>query len=323
MSAFHPGEQALVTHIQRFSLHDGPGIRTTVFLKGCPLRCPWCCNPECIPAGVELVHQKSLCPGAGHCGLCIRACPAGCFQATEDAAKPPAFDRRNCDLCMACEHVCPSGALVRAGQPLTGFDVMEYCRQDMEAYSLSGGGITLSGGEPLARPALTLDILRRARQLPVHCALESCGWFDMDNPQTYESLGLLDLLIFDLKHSDGDTHRRFTGVDTQRIHGNLRRLARDFPRLPVHVRAAVIPGFNADEGVLRDLARLAAGITTVRDMELVPFHSFGASKYGYLGRPQSWRDVTPCSAETTHAWQIMVRRELHRERSEGSHAATA
>lgn len=323
MSVFQPGEQALVTHMQRFSLHDGPGIRTTVFLKGCPLRCPWCCNPECISAGMELVHQKSLCLGAGLCGLCIPACPGGCFQMTEDPAKPPAFDRRNCDLCMACERVCPSGALVRTGKPLTGFEVMKFCRQDMEAYSISGGGITLSGGESLARPGLTLDILRHARELSVHCALESCGWFDMDNPQTYEALGLLDLFIFDLKHSDGDTHRRFTGVDTQRIHGNLRRLAEDFPRLPIQVRVTVIPGFNADERVLRALARLAASIPTVKDMELIPFHNFGTSKYAHLGRPLLWRDVTPCSAETMHTWQRMVRRELRGERSEEIDAATA
>ena len=323
MSVFPPNEQNLVTHLQRFSLHDGPGIRTTVFLKGCPLRCPWCCNPEGMRPGLELAHQKTLCLGADKCGLCLRTCPHSCFQATQRADNLPALNRQDCDLCLRCTHACPSGALSRVGKAWGAFEIIEYCRQDMEIFTLSGGGITLSGGEPLARPALAVDILRQAQALSLHCALETCGWFDMDHPQTRECLSLSQLLIFDLKHSDSQTHRQYTGVDTLRIQCNLQRLSRDFPHLPIVVRVAVIPAFNAEEEVLMALARLAASVPTVQDMELIPYHDLGLSKYAHLGKPLTWRNMPACPPETLERWQSMVRAVLHSQYMEASHAVSA
>lgn len=300
----------LVTHMQRFSLHDGPGIRTTVFLKGCPLRCPWCCNPEGIRPGVELAFQKHLCLGMEVCGRCAAACPHGCFQRMEESAAqslglPAALNRQHCDLCMACATVCPTGALAQVGRAITAEQIMNFCRQDAEAYALSGGGITLSGGEPLARPGLAAAVLRLARAENIHSALETCGWFDMDSPETREALACLDLCIINLKHSDSGPHQQHTGVDIQRIHCNLRRLALEFPRLPVHARVTVIPGFNAEEDVLRRLAQLAASSPTVEKLELIPCHTFGVSKYGHLGRPLLWGPTPHCSPARLAHWREM------------------
>lgn len=305
------GMHPLVAHMQRFSLHDGPGIRTTVFLKGCPLRCPWCCNAESMRPGVELAFQKQLCIGMEACGRCAAACPRQCFQRVEEKSPPggsaPVFNRQHCDLCLSCAAVCPTGALSRVGEALTARQIVDFCRQDAEIFALSGGGITLSGGEPLFRPALAAETLRLARGEGMHSALETCGWFDMDNPQVREALSCLDLCIVDLKHVDSAPHQRHTGVDVQRIHGNLHRLAREFPRLPLTARITLIPGFNATEDVVLRLARLALSVPTVRGVELVPGHVFGVAKYAQLGRPQLWSPASTCSEE----WVQILREKVN------------
>lgn len=306
------GMPPLVAHMQRFSLHDGPGIRTTVFLKGCPLRCPWCCNAECVRPGVELAFQKQLCLGMEACGRCAAACPRRCFQRVDEkpfpSGKMPVLNRQHCDLCMACAAACPAGALARVGEALTAQDIVEFCRQDAEIFALSGGGITLSGGEPLFRPALTAEVLRLARAEGMHSALETCGWFDMDDPQAREALSCLDLCIVDLKHVDSEPHQRHTGVDVQRIHCNLLRLAREFPRLPLTARITLIPGFNAVEDVVLRLARLALSVPTVRRVDLVPGHVFGVAKYMQLGRPQLWTPASACAEEWVQALREKVAR---------------
>lgn len=323
-SAPRESMRPLVAHMQRFSLHDGPGIRTTAFLKGCPLRCPWCCNAECVRPGVELAFQKQLCLGMEACGRCAAACPHQCFQRVDEkpssACHMPVLSRQHCDICLTCASVCPTGALTRVGEALTAQHIVDFCRQDAEIFALSGGGLTLSGGEPLFRPALAAEVLRLAQAEGMHSALETCGWFDMDNPQVREALSCLDLCIVDLKHVGGEPHQRHTGVDVQRIHCNLHQLAREFPRLPLTARITLIPGFNATEDVVLGLARLALSVPTVRAVELVAGHVFGVAKYAQLGRPQLWSPASACAEEWMHILREKVDR-LSSTPTEVFHAA--
>ncbi len=194
------------------------------------------------------------------CGRCVAACPRQCFQHVDEtpssACPVPVLHRQHCDLCLACAAVCPTGALTRVGEALTARQVVDFCRQDTEIFALSGGGITLSGGEPLFRPVLAAETLRLARGEGMHSALETCGWFDMDNPQVREALSCLDLCIVDLKHVDSAPHQRHTGVDVQRIHGKSAPPGAGVSALAAHGR---ITSFQAKRHGGRGAAAGAAG----------------------------------------------------------------
>lgn len=275
----------LVFHIQRFSLHDGPGIRTVVFLKGCPLRCRWCCNPESLLSVPELAYRKSLCIGVELCGRCVESCPNGAIHTPGAGKGAIGINRERCTACGACVSSCPARALTIMGQTCSSAELLAQVEQDDAYYRHSGGGVTLSGGEPLAWPALAAEFLLEARARGLHTALETCGWCDLDDPDTRTALENLDLLFFDLKHMDSALHKQFTAVDNIRILDNLRRVGREFNELPIIVRTPVVPGFNDTEAAIRDIARHAARIPTVQGHELLPYHSFGEPKYAQLGLP--------------------------------------
>ena len=262
--------EGVVFNVQRFSVHDGPGIRTNVFFKGCPLRCAWCCNPESQRFQPDLALSLQQCIRCGQFGdVCADHWPPGALE----KSKKDKFGPRS--------EACPAGALRWLGTRRTAGDVVREVLRDQPFYG-SGGGMTLTGGEPTAQPIFAEALLRVAKRAGLSTAMETCGhtrW------QVFERLlPHLDLVLFDLKHMDGAVHRHWTGVDNDLILANLRRLAG--LKFPVSVRVPLIPGFNADSESLTAIARLVAELPDLeKHISLLPYHAFGKAKYASLGLP--------------------------------------
>ena len=258
----------VVFNIQKFSVNDGPGIRTVVFLKGCPLRCRWCANPESQSARVQILWDGEKCLRCGHC---VSLCSHGALR-TEDGAVRPVPE--NCTGCLRCVGECPGRALQAEGEQKTVEEVVRVCMQDMPFYEESGGGVTLSGGEALMQPEFSIALLRALRERGVHTAVETTGYA---SPEVFRAVAeQADLLLFDIKHWDGERHRQGTGVTNELPLANMKlaiRMGKDvLPRLPV------IPGFNDS---LEDVKGFALRLHEVgaSRVQLLPFHQFGQRKY--------------------------------------------
>jgi len=263
----------LVFDIQRTSVHDGPGIRTTVFLKGCNLRCFWCHNPESWRTGRDLLFYAQKCIA---CGKCFDACPAGCHSLTDEQH---VIDRGKCTLCGACVKTCWPGALALSGKERSVDDVMKAVRADAAFYRNSGGGMTVSGGEPLLQPDFCLALLKAARAEGIHTALDTAGHVDF---ALFERvLPWVDLLLFDCKCMDSAMHMQATGAGNGRILENLGRLGRG--DVPVWVRVPVIPGVNDSEGNMLALRESLAELPAVKRVDLLTYHNLGAGKHVSLG----------------------------------------
>lgn len=266
--------QAIVTEIERFALYDGPGIRTTVFLKGCPLHCAWCHNPECIRPGAEMSYQAEKCTG---CGACVQACPHGVHALDSQGHR---VDFARCTGCGACTQACPNGAVRLLGQSMTAEQVMDTVLRDARYYQASGGGLTISGGEPLASGAFTLALLQLARDKGIHTAVEtSCqgatGLLEQLLPYT-------DLFLVDCKETDPDRHRQYTGADPGLILHNLRFLVSHGAQ--VVLRCPIIPGYNDREEHYRGIAALLRELPGIRRCECMAYHTMGLPKYRQLGK---------------------------------------
>ncbi len=275
-----------IFNIQRFSIHDGPGIRTTVFLKGCWLRCFWCHNPEGIRATAEVQFYPERCIG---CGDCVLVCPEGAHILQHDIHS---FDRSVCQTCGRCTETCYAGALELTGSVMSVDEVMAEVLQDLAFYDNSGGGVTLSGGEPLLQRAFAQAILERCRAGGIHTAIETtanCPWRSLG-----ELLPAIDLVMMDLKHMDSDKHRATTGVPNERILANARRLMQTDK--PVLFRVPVVPTINDTP---EEIGAIAAFVRQLADLrlenniqgtevppltfELLAFHRLAADKYQSLG----------------------------------------
>ncbi len=260
--------------IQRFSIQDGPGIRTTVFLKGCPLRCAWCSNPESQSPHPEIMARPQKCEG---CGECVEACPKKAIQLEGGVAR---IDRALCDLCMDCAAACPTGALEVSGEEVTIEEAVNESCRDEPFYKNSDGGVTLSGGEPLFQPAFALRFLRECKERGLSTALDTCGYAPWE---VFEGiLAHTDLVLFDVKHLDPEMHLEGTGVDNDLILDNLRRMTAS-GRTRVWIRIPVIPGYNDSEEHARALAERLAGMP-VEKVSLLDYHEWGKPKYGFLGK---------------------------------------
>ncbi len=267
--------KGLIFNVQRFSIHDGPGIRTAVFFKGCPLRCPWCSNPESQEARIEMTWDRKKCIS---CGTCLNACGRDAIHMVEQ--KLIVFDSKRCNACMMCKEVCPTGAISFEGYYRTAHEIMEIVMKDEPFYAESGGGITLTGGEVLAQPVFAGELLTLAKSKGIHTAMETTCYGPKD-----KFIGLLrnlDLLLCDIKHWNSDKHEAFTGVPLGLIQDNIRAAA-NYPTLQVIGRVPVIPGFNYTP---HDAARLSETILQlgISKVHLLRYHSFGEGKYELLGR---------------------------------------
>lgn len=284
--------RGLVFNIQKFSLHDGAGIRTLVFLKGCPLSCRWCANPEGISPSVELAFDPAKCIGTNECRRCLEACPSGAVRPSAHNSRVE-IDRTRCDACGLCADACPSRALERVGRWMTVEEVLREVEEDSGFYARSGGGLTLSGGEPLLQAAFSVEVLRAARDRGIHTALEtsgSCPWEDLE-----AACSLADEIFFDVKARDSTRHREGTGVPNERILENLRRLCARLPDRPIQVRTPVIPGYNDTPAEIRAIAELLQSLPRPVTYELLPFHRFGEPKYARLGKPCPLGGLAPPS----------------------------
>lgn len=267
-----PSVSATVFNVVHGSFVDGWGIRTTVFLKGCPLRCLWCCNPESQHPQPELQVIAEHCSG---CGRCLDRCPTGALRLEGGLVQ---VDRARCDGCGKCVKSCWPGALAIWGTTRTAADVFAECLRDKNFYDQSGGGVTLSGGEATLQPEFCLEMLRLCHGEGISVAIDTCG--QVTTPEGLEVLRQADLILFDVKGLDPEAHRRNTGVDNRIILENLRRME-DWGK-EVIIRYPVIPHHNRQEA--EDIARLLAGLGCVKRVDLIPYHQYGTGKYTQLDR---------------------------------------
>ncbi len=277
----------IVFNIQKYSVHDGPGIRTVVFLKGCPLRCDWCSNPESQAARIQLAYNTGRCLGLAQCVRCVEMCLSGAISRGEDDRIT--IDRALCAECTRdCTSVCPSNALITYGVRRTVQEVLRTVEQDSLFYARSGGGMTLSGGEPLMQGDFALALLREARRRRIGTAVETCGhvqWETLD-----EACRMARTLLFDLKHVDPARHEAGTGVPNTLILENFLRVMEHHPKLHVMVRTPVIPGFNDDEAAISAILDVLAPYPHV-EYSLLPYHRLGTQKYHFLGRETPMGEV--------------------------------
>lgn len=267
----------MIFNVQRYSTHDGPGIRTVVFLKGCSLRCTWCQNPESQSVAPDVLFDSRLCtPGCRECAIHF----PHAVTAENNGIRIHREKLLASDLCHI-EQTCPGGALSVCGDETEMGSLMQQILRDTPFYLRTGGGVTLSGGEPFMQPQTVLALLQRCRQAGLHTAVESC----LHVPWKYiaPSLGALDLLLADLKHVADEPFKRLTGGCVKRVMDNFRRLAAAGQKLTV--RVPLIPDFNADRNSIRQIVDFAVDETGCEDIHFLPYHTLGINKYVLLGQP--------------------------------------
>ncbi|MBI4329656.1 MAG: glycyl-radical enzyme activating protein [Chloroflexi bacterium] len=279
-------EKALIFNIQRYSLQDGPGIRTTVFLKGCPLRCIWCSNPESQNSYPEVAHSNSLCT---KCGACMEVCSA---QALRLNNKGIQIDRELCNNCAKCVEACVPKALKVLGRWLSINEVLGEVVRDELYYRNSGGGVTVSGGEPLMQAAFVLSLLRSCKRRGVHTVLDTAGYASPDILK--DVLKYVDLVLFDIKIMKPTEHRKLTGVWEQLILDNARAIVAE--GTPLIIRVPLIPGVNDSGENIRAIGSFAASLKDGIEVNLLPYHRFGMSKYDSLDREYDLRSLPSLTA---------------------------
>lgn len=282
-----------VFDIQRFSIHDGPGIRTTVFYKGCPLCCAWCHNPEGISRGFHLSFLPDRCIG---CGYCVATCPNEAHRLVEGVHQ---IERALCRVCGACTVECYSGALELVGRDVTVQVVLDEVMRDEPFYETSGGGMTLSGGEPMLQFPFTVALLEAAKSEGLHCCMETCGYAPF--AQYGQIAPYIDLFLYDLKETDPDLHRAYTGVDNERIIHNLRALHDTGSR--ISLRLPIVPGYNDRVDHFEAAADLVRSLPDLQDVEIMPYHPLGTSKVERMGLDAGGRARShPPDRETLARW---------------------
>jgi len=280
-------EKGLIFNVQRFSLHDGPGIRTTIFFKGCPLRCSWCQNPEGIEPNPQLLCYANRCIG---CESCLNVCPEKAISITP---RGPEIDYLSCRACFECTAVCPTGALEQAGRAEAVSALVEEGLKDRFIFEQSGGGVSFSGGEPLMQPDFLLTLLKAFKNEGVHTVVDTCGYADRSIMEAV--LDWADMVIFDLKFVDDDKSVKHTGVNCRQIVENLKLLLE--AGTPYRIRMPIIPTINDSREDIGSLAGLLKELK-IGELEIIPYHRYGSAKYARLGLDYTLGDLEQPSADS-------------------------
>jgi pyruvate formate lyase activating enzyme len=294
--------KGIIFDIKKFAVHDGPGIRSTVFFKGCPLRCPWCHNPEGISGSREIMVLASRCLKG--CRDCLDACPQGALSKNKHGI---VLDRTLCDGCGLCAARCPTEALQMAGRRLSSDEVMAELVKDEPFYRESRGGVTFSGGEPLQQPGFLRELLERCRRQKLHTAVDTSGHVPYSSFEPI--LPLTDLFLFDLKIVDEKAHARLTGVSNRLLLDNLRRLS--LAGCSLAIRIPLVPGCNDADPDLEQMADFCAALPSSHPVHLLPYHRGYASKVQRLGGVHHLAATQPPTPEAQQrAADIFLRRKL-------------
>lgn len=281
-------KEGTIFDFKRFATGDGPGIRGLIFLKGCPLECKWCANPESQHPEPEIMFHREKCNSSRSC---VESCPYEAIEDHEDFGL--IVDDDKCELCGDCVEACPYNALEIVGENVTVAEVLRRVRKDRSFYENSGGGVTLTGGEPLYQYEFTKEILKALKSYNIHTAIETTGYA---NWNLFESiLPYLDLVFHDFKHIDQNLHEEYTGVSNELIKNNLKKLSKTFAG-DLIVRIPYIPGHNSSDAILEGMFEFIAGLDNTKRVEIMPYHRLGLSKYHGTGRDYELSDIEPVNA---------------------------
>ena len=276
-----------IFEIKRFATHDGPGIRTTIFLKGCGLQCWWCHNPESQHRAPSVMYRADRCIG---CGTCIESCPRGALVLSPEGVRT---DWKLCGRCGTCIGSCPADARVSTGWTVDIEHLMRIIEEDVPFYDQSGGGVTFSGGEPLSQPEFLIALLKECGRLGIHCAVDTCGFAELDTVRRVS--GYTDLFLYDLKLIDPARHKKFTGVSNERILENLKWLSANGAE--VYIRIPLVPGINDDKEDIEQIVLFVTGLARRHPVCLLPYHGAASHKYASLGFEYRLKEVSPPSPE--------------------------
>ncbi|MGC8890897.1 MAG: glycyl-radical enzyme activating protein [bacterium] len=294
----------IIFDIQRFSLHDGPGIRTTVFFKGCPLRCLWCHNPESISPKIELAFYSHKCIG---CNSCVLVCPTGALQ--NDNLEGKRYDEKLCQFCFKCVDACPTRALVLQGKIYDLEEVLDEVIKDIPFYKQSGG-VTLSGGEPTFQFDFCLDLLKSCKENGISTALDTSGFVSWDKLK--DLLPFVDIFLYDIKHMNLEEHKKLTGVPNEIILENLYRL--DRAEKWIEIRVPIIPGYNDSRENIVAVANFIAKLKSVRRVKLLPYHKLGLSKPWLFNSRRGILELEPPKKEDIEEIKDLMGRYIDREK---------
>ncbi len=280
---------AIIENIQHFSVHDGPGTRTTIFFKGCPLSCVWCSNPTTQNFAQEILFAQNQCVA---CGKCQIRCPQGAISHTSKDNLTPCIDRKKCDACAKCVTSCPAEALAVAGQEKSEDQIFSELKKDMLFYANSGGGVTFSGGEMLSHANCVLSLIEKCKAINIHTCAETSGYGKYEHLKSITSQ--LDILFFDIKHIDTHKHKEITGVYNEKILQNLEKLLVEVST-PIHVRFPLIPSINDDDAHIISYGKYISTLKGLVDVEVLPYHRLGSNKYSMLQKKYTLQHIIPYS----------------------------